>query len=120
MSHGDRVTKLPPGFKSIGHSPNAPVCVIADEARRFYGLQFHPEPTAEVLEVWLGAMGGAAELAALGVNTDALMTQTHQLASVSAPRAHELVRRFVRQVATAPVVSPVPVSANATGITRHA
>ena len=43
MSHGDRVTKLPEGFKSIGHSPNAPVCVIADEARRFYGLQFHPE-----------------------------------------------------------------------------
>ena len=43
MSHGDRVTKLPAGFKSIGSSPNAPVCVIADEARRFYGLQFHPE-----------------------------------------------------------------------------
>ncbi len=43
MSHGDRVTKLPPGFTSIGHSPNAPVCIIADEARRFYGLQFHPE-----------------------------------------------------------------------------
>ena len=43
MSHGDRVTKLPTGFKSIGASANAPVCVIADEARRFYGLQFHPE-----------------------------------------------------------------------------
>jgi GMP synthase (glutamine-hydrolysing) len=43
MSHGDRVTKLPPGFASIGHSANAPVCVIADEARKLYGLQFHPE-----------------------------------------------------------------------------
>jgi GMP synthase (glutamine-hydrolysing) len=43
MSHGDRVTKLPEGFHSIGHSPNAPVCAIADESRRFYGLQFHPE-----------------------------------------------------------------------------
>ena len=43
MSHGDRVTKLPDGFRAIAHSPNAPVCVIADEARRFYGLQFHPE-----------------------------------------------------------------------------
>ncbi len=43
MSHGDRVTKLPDGFRSIGASANAPVCVIADEARRFYGLQFHPE-----------------------------------------------------------------------------
>ena len=43
MSHGDRVTQLPPGFASIGHSANAPVCVIADETRKFYGLQFHPE-----------------------------------------------------------------------------
>ena len=43
MSHGDRVTRLPDGFVSIGHSANAPVCVIADEARRLYGLQFHPE-----------------------------------------------------------------------------
>ncbi len=43
MSHGDRVTSLPPGFKRIASSPNAPDCVIADEARRFYGLQFHPE-----------------------------------------------------------------------------
>ena len=43
MSHGDRVTRLPEGFVGIGRSPNAPVCVIADESRRFYGLQFHPE-----------------------------------------------------------------------------
>ena len=43
MSHGDRVTRLPEGFVSIGRSANAPVCVIADESRRFYGLQFHPE-----------------------------------------------------------------------------
>ena len=43
MSHGDRVTRMPEGFKRIGRSANAPDCVIADEARRFYGLQFHPE-----------------------------------------------------------------------------
>lgn len=45
MSHGDRVTKLPSGFKAIAASANAPFAAIADEARRFYGVQFHPEVT---------------------------------------------------------------------------
>jgi GMP synthase (glutamine-hydrolysing) len=43
MSHGDRVTALPPGFHSVGSSDGAPFAVIADEARRLYGVQFHPE-----------------------------------------------------------------------------
>jgi GMP synthase (glutamine-hydrolysing) len=43
MSHGDRVTRLPAGFRPVATSPNAPVAVIADDARRFYGAQFHPE-----------------------------------------------------------------------------
>jgi GMP synthase (glutamine-hydrolysing) len=43
MSHGDRVTALPPGFHAIAVSQNAPFAAIADEARRFYGVQFHPE-----------------------------------------------------------------------------
>lgn len=43
MSHGDRVTELPPGFHVQGASPNAPCAVLADPARRFYGLMFHPE-----------------------------------------------------------------------------
>jgi GMP synthase (glutamine-hydrolysing) len=43
MSHGDRVAKLPEGFTVIARSPNAPFAAIADEARRFYGVQFHPE-----------------------------------------------------------------------------
>ncbi len=43
MSHGDKVTRLPPGFTSVATSPGAPFAVTADEARRFYGLQFHPE-----------------------------------------------------------------------------
>ncbi len=43
MSHGDRVTALPPGFKVIAVSGNAPFAAIADEARKFYGVQFHPE-----------------------------------------------------------------------------
>ena len=43
MSHGDRVVELPSGFKVIGISGNAPFAAIADEARHFYGVQFHPE-----------------------------------------------------------------------------
>ncbi|MET3560123.1 GMP synthase (glutamine-hydrolyzing) [Bartonella japonica] len=43
MSHGDRVTALPEGFRVIGTSKGAPYAVIADEKRRFYALQFHPE-----------------------------------------------------------------------------
>src|SRR5256714_3892194 len=43
MSHGDRVTQLPPGFHVLAQSENAPFALIADEARRFYGVMFHPE-----------------------------------------------------------------------------
>ena len=43
MSHGDRVTALPPGFHVVGESAHAPFAVIADETRRFYGVMFHPE-----------------------------------------------------------------------------
>ena len=43
MSHGDRVTRLPAGFRSVGTSPNAPIAVIADEQRKFYATQFHLE-----------------------------------------------------------------------------
>lgn len=45
MSHGDKVTELPEGFKVIAQSGNAPLCAIADEERKFYGVQFHPEVT---------------------------------------------------------------------------
>ncbi len=43
MSHGDRVTRLPDGFKVIATSENAPYAAVADEVRRFYAVQFHPE-----------------------------------------------------------------------------
>jgi GMP synthase (glutamine-hydrolysing) len=43
MSHGDALTAPPEGFHVIAHSDNAPICVVADDARRFYGVQFHPE-----------------------------------------------------------------------------
>jgi GMP synthase (glutamine-hydrolysing) len=43
MSHGDRVTSLPQGFKVIAVSEGAPFAAVADEARRYYAVQFHPE-----------------------------------------------------------------------------
>jgi GMP synthase (glutamine-hydrolysing) len=43
MSHGDRVTQPPAGFSAVGTSQNAPIAMIADEARRFYATQFHLE-----------------------------------------------------------------------------
>ncbi|MEP7173373.1 MAG: glutamine-hydrolyzing GMP synthase [Aestuariivirga sp.] len=43
MSHGDRITQLPPGFVVKGVSENAPYAAIEDENRKFYGLMFHPE-----------------------------------------------------------------------------
>ncbi len=43
MSHGDRIEALPPGFHSIGESGNSPLAGMADDSRKMYGLQFHPE-----------------------------------------------------------------------------
>src|SRR5579875_2649574 len=43
MSHGDRVSRLPPGFRAVAVSEGAPFAAIADDARHFYGVQFHPE-----------------------------------------------------------------------------
>jgi len=45
MSHGDKVTELPPGFKVIASNESTPIAGMADEARLFYGVQFHPEVT---------------------------------------------------------------------------
>ena len=43
MSHGDRVVRLPPGFRVVGVSDGAPFAVFADDRRRYYGVMFHPE-----------------------------------------------------------------------------
>jgi GMP synthase (glutamine-hydrolysing) len=45
MSHGDKVTELPQGFQVIASTDSAPFAGMADESRRFYGVQFHPEVT---------------------------------------------------------------------------
>jgi GMP synthase (glutamine-hydrolysing) len=43
MSHGDRITAMPPGFRVVATSEGAPFAALADDARRYYGLMFHPE-----------------------------------------------------------------------------
>jgi GMP synthase (glutamine-hydrolysing) len=48
MSHGDKVTELPPGFKCMASTPSCPIAGMADEVRRFYAVQFHPEVTHTV------------------------------------------------------------------------
>jgi GMP synthase (glutamine-hydrolysing) len=45
MSHGDKVTALPPGFKLMASTDSCPIAGMADEARKFYAVQFHPEVT---------------------------------------------------------------------------
>ena len=67
MSHGDRVDALPDGFKVIASSDNAPVVGIADETRKFYGLQFHPEVThtrqgQTILQRFLHEIAGCSSL----------------------------------------------------------
>ena len=48
MSHGDKVSELPPGFVVMASTPSCPIAGMADEKRRFYAVQFHPEVTHTV------------------------------------------------------------------------
>ena len=64
MSHGDKVTEMPPGFKLMASTDSCPIAAMADEERRFYGLQFHPEVThtkrgAAILERFVLEICGA-------------------------------------------------------------
>ena len=65
MSHGDRVTRMPEGFRVLAQSENAPFALIADEDRRFYGTMFHPEVVhtprgAELLRNFVQNVAGIA------------------------------------------------------------
>lgn len=71
MSHGDRVTRLPEGFKMIAGTEAAPLAGMADETRGFYGLQFHPEVThtrqgARILQRFVLDICGCAALWTMG------------------------------------------------------
>src|SRR6476646_5227952 len=65
MSHGDRVTELPKGFRVLGHAPNSPIAIICDDARKFYATQFHLEVVhtphgAALLRNFVRKIAGAA------------------------------------------------------------
>lgn len=45
MSHGDKVTRLPAGFRAVGHTPSCPIAIMENAEKQFYGVQFHPEVT---------------------------------------------------------------------------
>lgn len=80
MSHGDRVEALPQGFVSVGQSANAPLAAMADERRRFYAVQFHPEVThtqqgARMLERFVREICGCAALWTIGNIIDDAMTR---------------------------------------------
>jgi GMP synthase (glutamine-hydrolysing) len=71
MSHGDKVDTLPPGFTAIASSGNAPLAAMADESRRFYAVQFHPEVThtlkgRELLERFVREITGCEALWSVG------------------------------------------------------
>ncbi len=71
MSHGDRVVAVPPGFTVSAASDNAPLAAMADESRRLYGLQFHPEVThslqgGEILRRFVREIAGCAGTWATG------------------------------------------------------
>ena len=77
MSHGDRVVRLPEGFAAVGRTSNAPVAAMADEARRFYGIQFHPEVRhtemgRRILENFLSVCGARRDWTAASIRGDAV------------------------------------------------
>ncbi len=67
MSHGDKVTAIPEGFQVTASTPSCPFAMVSDEARRFYGIQFHPEVThtakgAELLSNFVHGICGCRNL----------------------------------------------------------
>jgi GMP synthase (glutamine-hydrolysing) len=67
MSHGDKVTQLPEGFEVMASTPSCPIAAMANEAKHFYGVQFHPEVThtlkgLELLERFVRTFSGCEAL----------------------------------------------------------
>jgi GMP synthase (glutamine-hydrolysing) len=83
MSHGDKVTVLPPGFKLMASTDSCPIAGMADEARRYYAVQFHPEVTHTVQG---GAMLRRFVLDICGAQPDWVM-RDHIAEAVAAIRA---------------------------------
>lgn len=83
MSHGDKVTRLPEGFAPIAESPNSPYAAIADMARGYYGVQFHPEVThtpqgSQVLSAFTQGICGCAPKWTAEAFIDTTVTQIRE------------------------------------------
>lgn len=79
MSHGDKVATLPRGFEVVARTDNAPAAAMADETRRFYGIQFHPEVRhsefgGRILENFLGLCGAQRDWTAASIRREAVET----------------------------------------------
>jgi len=94
MSHGDRVTRLPPGFRAVGISTGAPFAAIADDSRRLYGLQFHPEADAALIRDWID--GARQRIDELAIDEAALLAEVAALGDGAGPRAEDLFDRIAR------------------------
>jgi GMP synthase-like glutamine amidotransferase len=109
--HFDRFT-TPPTATVLSRTAQADQAFCVGRA---LGLQFHPEVNEEVLDSWL-RVGGYDQLSGLDIDVEGLLAQTRAVADAAAARTHELVRRFVTDVARRPV-APVPPVADATVLT---
>jgi GMP synthase (glutamine-hydrolysing) len=83
MSHGDRITAMPPGFTTIGVSANTPFCAVGDPDRKIYGLQFHPEVAhtprgAEILAAFLFDVSGLSPTWTPGSFTEEAIANVRQ------------------------------------------
>ncbi|MFI5143402.1 MAG: glutamine-hydrolyzing GMP synthase [Thermoanaerobaculales bacterium] len=77
MSHGDRITRLPAGFVTAGHTSNAPFAAMADVSRRLFGIQFHPEVRhtelgRQILANFLDICGARRDWTAASIRRDAV------------------------------------------------
>jgi len=77
MSHGDRVAQLPAGFRVVGTTANSPAAAMADEARRFFGIQFHPEVRhtelgRTILDNFIGLCGARRDWTAASIRRESV------------------------------------------------
>jgi len=104
MSHGDKVTALPPGFALMASTPSCPIAGMADEARAFYGVQFHPEVThtlkgRELLDRFVLEICGARPDWVMGSYIDEAVAKAKKLAAEAAkdsPSERSVVERDLK------------------------
>jgi len=83
MSHGDKVSAMPEGFQLMASTPSCPIAGMADDSRRFYGIQFHPEVThtlkgLEILERFTRTICGCDALWTAAVDSSVVAALLHQ------------------------------------------